>query len=90
MNVYVLIVRYILKMNFILYLFALCTTVHCLREKYLQQAMYTNHCIEMLYSLFCSKSTTVIRNLAFYLYQAFKIRKDFLSNVSVLIPVQNV
>jgi len=55
----------------------ICPLYNCIREMYLQQAMYTNSCIEKLYSLFCSKSTTVIRNIACYLYRAFKIRKDF-------------
>ena len=67
----------------------------CIREKYQQQAMYTNPCIEKLYSLFCSKSTTVIRNLACYLHEAFKIRKDFLNiyswtNVLLFIPVYTI
>ena len=57
----------------------ICPLYNCIREKYLQQTMYTNPCIEKLYSMFCSKSTTVIRNLACYLHQAFKIRKDFLN-----------
>jgi len=57
----------------------ICPLYQCIREKYLQQAMYTTPCIEKLYSLFCSKSITVIRNLACYLHQAFKIRNDFLN-----------
>jgi len=61
----------------------ICPLYKCIREKCLQQAMYTNPCIEKLYSLFCSKSTTVIRNLACYLHQAFKIRKDFLNIYSL-------
>jgi len=57
----------------------ICPLYNCIREKYLQQAMYTNPCIEKLYLLFCSKSTTVIKNLACVLYHAFKIRNYFLN-----------
>jgi len=72
MNVYILIVRYIAIAN-------------CIREQYLQYAMYTHPCIEKLYSLFCSKPTTVIGNVACNLYQAFKIRKYLLNILCVYV-----
>jgi len=68
-HVYIFIVRYVLKMNLFIFICALC---NCISEQYLQQAMYAHPCIENLYSIFFSKSDTVIRNLACYLYQAFR------------------
>ena len=74
MNVYVLIVRYMLQMSNILCIFALCITV-------LESNIYNKLCTQMfvlksyIHCFVQNQQPTVIRNLACYLYQFFKIKK---------------
>ena len=60
MNVFVLIVRYIFKISFIIYF---CPLYNCIRE-YLQQAMHTNLIITVLFKInHCGKTPCMLFSL---------------------------